>query len=162
MIKIAKESGQGLENVEFVCADVLKCSIEEQFNTLICLGGSLAHFSPEELTKLIKSVFCKADRILIGQIDRVYLCFNTFNKPNVARFGDKMTILFPEGYSSDNYITLNFLTIENEKTKTGSMKLYLYNPGILKALMELGGFKLKKTIQESRTYFYHFFENYDQ
>jgi cyclopropane fatty-acyl-phospholipid synthase-like methyltransferase len=134
--------------VEARCEDVLSMQLEENYDTVICMGNSLQFFDEEDLTRLLTTIAAHLKPngfFFINSWSIAEILFKNFKEKSWSRFGDKMILTdskinFRPARMETQSIIITAAGEREEKTGID----YIYSINELESILNKSGFSLKE------------------
>jgi len=144
MLEIAKRNSPKDNPPKYIKANLLEFIPEEEFDTTIFLGNSIAHFSPKDFAKILLNIRDKTKYFIITYRDSISWGFEGGLKQIIIEEGKDYDVIdLYKGYNGekDSIIKYRIIYPKNDKI---IIDYHLYNPGIVEGIMFAAEFKLVK------------------
>ena len=162
MIDLANKYKPNQDNPVFIQGDVTKFKPDKDFDTIICMGGSLMHIPFKGFVDITKNIFQKTNKVLIESFDRIAYGFEGKLKYVMVQKRPEKGISFDfyDKYDPDEGAMLKTCLYigEDGRIETFDFKVYLYGPFVVEALMYSAGFELKKRLKPEHGVYIDFYE----
>jgi len=144
MLEIARRNAPKDNPPRYIKADLLEFIPEEEFDTTIFLGNSIAHFPPKDFAKILLNIRNKTRYFIIGYRDSISWGFEGRLKQIIIEEGKDYDVIdLYKGYDGEKGSIIKYRIIYPKNDKV-VIDYHLYNPGTVEGITFAAGFKLVK------------------
>ena len=142
-----KSSSEGLP-IQSICIDVLEMQVDQEYDTVICMGNSLQFFNEEDVIRLLSNTsehLKPKGKLFINTWSIAEIAMNSFKEKSWSRIGELLFLseskfLFHPTRIETNSITITDTGEKEEKTGVD----FIYSISELETIFNKTGFQLKE------------------